>query len=180
MSGTGLWWGEMGKIERNSLKRSANIPIGLDEELARSEVIERLKFQVGFSESVFKNLTLVNGGAIIGLFTFIGNAKDKNFLFELNEQLLWFSFGGFCFGIFLALISAFGAFFSQKFFYESAMNELWMIQTFDSTGDVGEDGRLTPVRRGDIALSLGVISAMLSAIAFITGAALALWAVLPK
>jgi hypothetical protein len=170
----------MGKIERNSIKLSSTAPVGLDEELARSEAIERLKFQVSFSETVFRNLILVNGGAVIGLFTFIGNVSDENFIFRLNERLLWFSFGGFCCGVFLALLSAFGAFFSQKFFYESAMNELWMIQTFNQTGNVGEDGRITPARRGDIALSLGVVSAILSTMAFITGAALALWAVLPK
>ena len=94
--------------------------------------------------------------------------------------MLWLSFGGFCLGIFFALVSAFAAFFSQKFFYESAMNELWMIQQFESTGDIGEDGRLTPLKRGEIALLFGVVSAILSLSGFITGAALALWAVLPK
>ena len=146
----------MGKVERNSINQSMPTPVGLDEELARSEVIERLKFQVAYSETVFRSLILVNGGAIVGLFTFIGNVSNENFIFRLNEKILWFSFGGFCCGVFLALLSAFGAFFSQKFFYESAMNELWMIQTFNLTGDVGDDGRIAPVRRGAIALALGV------------------------
>jgi hypothetical protein len=153
--------------------------LGIDKESARIEIIERLKFQVSFAETMFRSLMLVNGGAIVGLFTFIGNLDQKNAAFGLSPHSLWTAFTLFCCGLATALVSIAGAYFSQQFYYEVTHEELLMCQRYEATGEIGPDERGKAHSRGGFAQIIGVSGAVASMLCFMMGAGVALSAVIP-
>lgn len=151
--------------------------LGLDPESARAELLERLKFQVGYSEAIIKSLILVNGGAMVALFTLIGSASTAA-VFRFDTKALWAAFALFAAGLALTLLAAIGGFFSQGFFYGVTQQELWMAQEARLTGCIPKDERPAGLRRGQAAQYAGVACAILSTACFSIGAGVALSAVL--
>jgi len=151
--------------------------LGIDVEAARAELLERLKFQIGYSEAIIKSLILVNGGALVALFAFIGNAGSAT-VFRFDTKGLWMAFALFVAGLALTLFAAIGGFFSQGFFYGVTQQEIWMAQEARLTGCAPKDERFVGLRRGQIAQYLGVAFAILSVTCFSIGAGVALSAVL--
>lgn len=140
-----------------------------------AEAAERLRFQVGFAEQALKGLMLVNGGAVIALYTVIGNSGPMS----LDAGNLWAAFGCFVAGLVLTLLACLGAFASQSYFYASAQHEAWNEQARMLTGRLGGYDHRSPYRLGYWAQIAGVGSAVLSVAAFALGAGLALSGVLP-
>src|SRR3954471_9041 len=83
----------------------------LDFEVAKADTLERLKFQADFAKVAWQSLSLVNGGAIVALFTFIGNAKPT-----LDQHLIWIGFECFAFGLAINIASVLCGFMSQAYF----------------------------------------------------------------
>ena len=137
----------------------------------REQVLERIRSQVVFAEVAIKGLILVNGGAIVGLFTFAGHrtAIQPN----LATQLLG-AFGFFSVGTVLALLACFFGFLGQRENYEGCLRSLWKHQA-RSLGQWREDGaelRLwSEARRFS---SYGMYALTGSLAAFIIGAGVAL------
>ena len=132
------------------------------------EASERLRFQTEFSQSALKNLTLVNGAAIIALFTFIGN---DNAQFDPN-QIRW-SFGAYLIGLFFSLFSYFGAYFSQGMYMHVTFFQAWNSQLrMHGLKEKYEIDR--QMRIGNVHLYLAVTLALLSLFAFGLGS---YWAV---
>ncbi|MFZ0268356.1 hypothetical protein [Caulobacter sp.] len=88
-----------------------------------AEMADRLRYQVQFADSALKSLMLMNGGAIVGLFTFIGNTAGKHAAITLKGAPLWWAFGSFVLGMVLAMLSNIGAFLSQDFFANATGRE---------------------------------------------------------
>lgn len=142
-----------------------------DYEAHRLESDDRIKYQIDFAQSLLQNLLLVNGGAIIALLTFIGNAKKT-----IDFNCLWYGFAGFSFGVVCALIAYFGAFFSQLHFMSvtvyqmsSAQSRMYGLEEPVTDQELDKAGR-----NGNWALWLGVVLASLSLVGFIAGAFYAL------
>jgi hypothetical protein len=173
----------MGRVLGEALTKGIATPrpavelMGIDVESARVEMVERLKFQVGYSEAVIKALVLVNGGAMVALFTFVGNASQAN-LFRFDIGQLWVAFALFATGISAALVAAVGGFFSQGFFYNVSQLDIWMAQEARLTGQTPKDNRNPLMKWGRIFQYAGVASATSSMILFSIGAGIALFAVL--
>ena len=140
----------------------------MDFERSRQEVADRLRFQVEFAQAVLKNLTLVNGAAIVSLFTFIGHDGDR-----FDFKYIWWSFASFSLGLSLVLLAFLGGFFFQLFFMNASGCEMWNAQS----AIVGEEGRNdvnAELKKGNRALFAGIGLALLSLVAFIVGSACAL------
>ena len=58
------------------------------------DVTDRLRFQQEFSIGGFKALILINGGAVIALLTYAGNAKSR-----IEAASLEWAFGGYILGL---------------------------------------------------------------------------------
>lgn len=149
---------------------------------SRTEMIERLKFQVAFADGALKSLMLANGGALIALFTFIGNLAGKTSApITFNMGLLWLSFTAFALGLAGTLVASLCAFMSQGHYYEVAMREASFFQTRSETGTTPDlDPRLAPLARGRWWEIGGILSAVLTMTLFVIGAGLALGAVIPR
>jgi hypothetical protein len=64
------------------------------------DATDRLRFQQEFSLAGFKTLILINGGAVIGLLTYAGNAKAR-----LDPGSLKWAFAGYIAGLACAVFS---------------------------------------------------------------------------
>lgn len=139
-----------------------------DYEAYMAESAQRLQFQHDFSQSALKTLVLVNGGAIIALFTFLGHERAA-------FDLLWLkrSFASFAGGLGLAMFAYFGAFFSQAKYmlavHKQAINSRSAMARLEHREDESSDEA-----RGNIFLMVGVGSALASLAAFVGGAVSAL------
>ncbi len=142
-----------------------------DYEAHRVESDDRIRYQVDFAKSLLQNRLLVNGGAIVALLTFIGNAKKS-----IDFNCLWYGFAGFSFGIVCALIAYFGAFFSQLHFMSVTVYQMHNAQhrMYGSEEPYTDQELKRGSRNGDFWLWLGVVLASLSLAGFIAGAFYAL------
>ncbi|MFC3785822.1 hypothetical protein GGR90_002010 [Sphingopyxis italica] len=139
-----------------------------DYEAYMAEAAQRLQFQHDFSQSALKTLVLVNGGAIIALFTFLGHERAA-------FDLLWLkrSFASFAGGLGLAMFAYFGAFYSQASYmlavHKQAINSRSAMARLDHREDESSEEK-----RGDTFLKVGVGAALLSLGSFAGGAIAAL------
>ncbi|UZW54065.1 hypothetical protein NUH86_11015 [Sphingobium sp. JS3065] len=153
-----------------------------DLKAAREEVVERLRNQMLFAEKALAALLLANGGALIGLFTFIGNVVGKaDAPLKFSTGHLWGGFACFSLGVALVLITHLFAFFSQLAFYNQAANEMWRHQRTLSNGaldrDQTEEAKFHA--RGNRSMKVGILTLSASLICFVLGAGLSLAGVLP-
>jgi hypothetical protein len=150
----------------------------LQEEFARAR--EKVGFSVQFALLVLRGLTLVNGGAIIALFSFLGASAQRSQPLLLNNVgLLWWCFGLFSGGLSLAILASFLAYMAQ---YHQADAEYTSPYNnyIDLTGATDAKlnyqehiGRFRKFRMS------AFIAGLLSLAAFVAGSATALGSALP-
>jgi hypothetical protein len=140
----------------------------LDYENLKVDVAERLRFQVEFAHGTLKGLTLVNGGAIVALFTLIGAVPNA-----VEHSRAWWSFAAFAVGLVLVIVASCGAFFSQSFYMKSSVVQMWNEQ-HKMLGEARDEDYVSDYKRGELAEFGGIVAAFLSLGAFITGAGFAL------
>src|SRR5690242_19738278 len=138
----------------------------LDYDLAKADLLERLKFQASFAEIAWRSLTLVNGGAIVALLTFVGNAKP-----DVNANWLWDAFVAFCFGLAFCIASILTGFLAQAYFMKSTISNAWNFQAQMH----GHQPRYTTEALGELCIGnifegIAVAAAVLSLVAFVIGA----------
>lgn len=137
-----------------------------------AEVNQRLGFQQELAIEALKGLTLVNGGAIIALLTFIGNSSAA-----LDRTPLWWSFLCFGLGIGLSLAAYIGGYFSQAQFMEVSIRQAWDDQR-EMVGLPKQANFWPNFKRGNRALYAAIGCAVTSLASFAAGAAFALAGIL--
>ncbi|WP_300115264.1 hypothetical protein [Sphingobium sp.] len=144
-----------------------------DYRLESEEAAERLRFSVGFAQSGLQALTLINGGALVALFTFVGAAGSIRF----SIAMLWWSFACFAAGLTCNILAYLFAHLSQDQFYIAAQGGAWDAQ--DQLNGVQPDRDHMPhLRWGDRYRMGGVAFALLALIGFVAGAGFALSSVI--
>lgn len=148
----------------------------LDYENLTADVADRLKLQGELAQAIFRGLTLVNGGAIIALFTFVGNSEH-----EFDATRIWWAFGSFVAGLALTLLAVMAAFRSQSCYMKSSQYEAWDNQRawldLPPRKDGGNDYR-KEYRLGEIAEYVAIGAVACGLIAFVIGSGFALTGVL--
>jgi len=153
-----------------------------DLQAARDEVVERLRNQMSFAEKSLAALLLAHGGALIGLFTFIGNVVGKaDAPLKFNTSSLWGGFVCFSLGVAMVLVAHLFAFFSQLAFYNQAAQEMWRHQRTLGSGVVnGEMSKeLSLYNQGNTHMKIAIFVLCGSLLLFIGGSGLSLAGVLP-
>lgn len=157
--------------DENLVRRNAQ----MNYETLTADAAKRIDFQVGYAEQGLKALMLVNGGAIVALFTFIGNEAPV----VLDTGKVWWAFRCFAAGAALTLVAYFGAFLSQGNYYLSSQHEAWNCQIKMLTGEPGNYDYVGPFKIGRRWERLGAAAAIAALLAFIAGAHFAIQGVLP-
>lgn len=156
--------------------------ISRSRDYAYADAAERVRFQASFAEKMLNALMLANGGAIVGLFTFIGNvAGKKDAPIHINATPLWVAFACFVIGLALTLGAHVLAFLSQQMFYYQAMEE---VERYDRTLAMNElqvdrSAELANNAKGLRYYGIGIAMAVAGVILFVCGAGCALFGLLP-
>lgn len=148
---------------------------------ARADAAERNKAQLTIADAAMKALMLANGGAMIALFTFIGNLVAKSpAAVPFSTQRLWGAFACFVVGLTAALLCYVCAFVSQDRFYNQAMVEVWRQQEAwqRSLNSLPNAREVRFFKQGMAAYATGIVLAFCSIIAFMVGCGFALSGVL--
>lgn len=141
-----------------------------DMEMYREDAVERLKAQIDLGKLLIQSLILVNGGAIIALFTLLGAQGDR---LSIDANLLWRAFCWFIAGLVAALIAGLGGFMSQYCFHQASCTQTWREQ--GKLLRIPYDVDFMPMFRwGNRVLLTAIAVAVLSLICFGVGAASAL------
>lgn len=155
----------------------------LDYQIYTEEAAKRLEYEIRFGEMVFKALVLVNGGAMVALFSLVGALGSKTTAqMVVAPERLWLAFLSFSIGLMATLVAGICAYFTQRFFAESTINQAWIAQA-DMIGSAAnpawETGIVNGVQIGNRFLFGAIGAVMFAAAGFVVGAALALAAGLP-
>lgn len=115
---------------------------------------------------------IVNGGAVIALFTFMGSGKG-----QFDETKLWWAFSLFVIGLVLTLLATTLGFVAQGFYMNFSFTEAYRAQArMMGREPQPEDRKL--IKIGDIFEYSGVVAAFCSLASFGAGSACAIGAVL--
>lgn len=134
---------------------------------------DRLRFANEFAVQAQKGHLLANGGAIVAMFTLIGQGADSSFVKGLDQNMIWWAFGFFAAGLVLCLVSMIIAFEAQQFV------ALWLEQFIQYHVEALHGRSSQPLEPGGAgaanALTIwATLAALLSLAGFIVGAAIAL------
>lgn len=150
---------------------------------AYADAAERVRFQATFAEKLLNSLLLAHGGAIVGLFTFIGNVlRRPDFPVTFDTAFLWAAFGAFTLGALLALAAYAFAFMAQHHFYAQALEEAMRMERalLTDAAQVDRSAERKLNRRGFRYYWTGMMMIVVSLILFAIGGGLALAGVLPS
>lgn len=138
----------------------------MDYEQHAQEIPIRLQFQQDLALAALKGLTLVNGGAIVGLLTFIGNRATS-----FDQALLGFGLIAFVLGLVFNLAAYIFGYFAQATFMDAIYHQSWNDQRtmFGIPKDNAPDGFEA---RGTKLLAIGIAVAVSSLVSFGVGAGL--------
>ncbi len=148
----------------------------LEYEARSAEVKLRIENQVKKLEALFKNLTLINGGAIIALFTLLGNLEKSKL--ALDTSLLWWAFAAFSGGLIFTTVASGMSFQAQYHLSIRAKRQAWNEQAAMFGLDAEHDA-LSPFERGKRYMAAMWVASLMAMVAFVVGAASAMGAVLP-
>lgn len=149
---------------------------------AYADAAERVRFQASFAEKLLNALMIANGGAIIGLFTFLGNLIGKQGSpIHVSVVPIWAAFVCFVLGLALTLAAHIMAFLSQQMFYFQAMEE---VDRFDRAIVMDEpqmdrSAEIAHNSSGNRHYARGMAMAGVGIILFVAGCASALIGLLP-
>jgi hypothetical protein len=130
----------------------------------KEQVVGHQRMQAEFAQAALRGLTLINGGAIVALFTLLGSASTS-----ANPDAIKGAFAFFSGGLLFALLSTMSAFFAQSFHFQAATAQMWNAQE-RAHGVEGSRDAQTPHRRGSVAEWFGIGAAFASLSLFIGGA----------
>ena len=152
-----------------------------EREMARADYIAQIAEAAQFQQRQLtlvdrglQSLMLINGGALIALFTLLGSKAQLH----VDHRLLWASFTLFAAGLAATVVSNFAAFFAQGFYYQSTQHQAWNAQKRVHALPEAHDVQ-TPYKRGDIAEVVGIGAAIVALAGFIAGCAFAFAGVVP-
>lgn len=127
------------------------------------EVSERLGFQQELSVAGLKGLMFINGGAIVGLLTFIGNASPQFDQLTLGRGII-----AFVVGLIANMVAYLAGYYSQAHFMNLAV-----VQSRDDQRSIlglePSGAAEAFLKTGNGVLMLAVISSVLSLVSFCVG-----------
>jgi len=140
--------------------------------LFREHALKRVDLAGQTAMSAWRGLTLVNGGAIVALFTLVGSGNVA-----VEAGAIWKAFAAFSVGLTLSLSSNICGYYGQAYYLQLSLKQLWNAQNRMH----GRPGKRVPEKgslRGSIAEYIGIGAAIGALISFVVGASFALSAAL--
>lgn len=136
---------------------------------------ERGQAVFDFALLALRSLLIANGGALIGLVTFLGHFQDA-----VRAIGAWLAFGAFSLGVFFGLLAIMFSYLAQGFFFDAEMSaarrEAYESFRFDTSQMREAEGEnaIKGAHRRVVAIVCGIVAASL----FLVGCGLILWALI--
>lgn len=145
-----------------------------------ADAADRVKIQAAIAQDGLKALLLANGGAMIALFTFVGNVLARSPAVHFYFPLLRAAFSLFALGFTLTLAANVIAFLSQDRFYSVSIAEAHRLEKSlrDDEPLLDQSAAIRGMVQGQRFYLIGLALAALAIIAFGVGCWLALQGVL--
>lgn len=138
-----------------------------DYEGYKAEAVQRLQFQHDFAQSSLKAGVVVNGGAIVALFTFLGHDKAV-----LAPDVMRATFGWFVAALVASLTAYLATYFSQAFYMQvaefQAVRSRGAMAGMDET-PANESGERRYRKLGNVALGIAIIASLGALVGFVIG-----------
>ncbi len=144
----------------------------IDYEALRDEAADRLRFQNELSQGILKNLLLINGGAIVALLTYIGNATRT-----VEAGYLVVAFWVLSASLFLTLLSFCAAFFAGEFWHDATISQSWNALE-KSFGRVPQWDETSELKKARLSYKVALILIFASFALFVAGVYFAIEAIL--
>jgi hypothetical protein len=135
--------------------------------------IDRSRAVIDFALLGLRTLTIINGGALIGLITFLGHVEIAR---HAQPVPLWWAYALFVVGLFLSFGAILGAYLAQNYFNwnEMAEAERSGLQTLGRDTKEAYEDSAKHWQNGGKARGFAIACAVGSALAFVAGAFLSL------
>lgn len=133
---------------------------------------QRLQFQHEYTIAGFKTLLLMNGGAIIALLTYAGNASDR-----IAAGQFKMAFAAYAIGLVLTALGYLAAYVGQSHIMQSSVYEGMRWRGLKPGGGTSE---LDHDRGGERAIGCGMALSVLALLGFVVGSAYAVGAITDK
>lgn len=145
----------------------------VDSAFWREDALKRLDGASGYAQAVWKSLMLMNGGAIVALFTLIGNSGAA-----VERYWLWWAFGSFVLGLASTLGSNATGFVCQSYYMHQSTKRAWNAQEImHSRKPVFDEKK--PGVLGELWEIVSIVLAVCALLLFIVGSGFALAALKP-
>ncbi len=152
-----------------------------DYAVAVADATDRIKNQMAIADATMKALLIANGGAMVALFTFVGNLVAKTTkAVPLDPTRIWIGFACFVAGLVAALIVHALAFLSQDRFYNLSMMEArrYQVSALTKVSSKVTEAELAVFGQGHAYYGLGFFLAIVSIVLFAVGCGFSLSGVL--
>lgn len=133
------------------------------------DTAERVRFQQEYAIQGFRTLTLINGGAIIALLTYLGNKQGQVAAQEFAPAFILYAIG-----LALSVVAYLFAYYSQEYLVTCDMQEAYKLLKVQS-----EEGKKEQAEAQTIGERWGkraVLLVVASLVSFLAGSSLAMWA----
>ncbi len=138
----------------------------LELESLRMETLERLRIQESLAQSCFRALVLVNGGAIIALFTLIGSNAGMGQ--AATGVSLWVAFGAFAIGLTTTIGAIISGYFMQVQYTFVTTMQMWNKQC-EIAGEDQQNDFQKHLKRGAAWEYTAIALVVLSLVSFVVG-----------
>ena len=137
--------------------------------------IERLRIGSQIALASLQGLLLLNGGAVVALFSLVAQGSGSAFVRHLYFPTIWWALASFAAGMISIIIAFVAGYLSQEIIARvelvDAANIFLSLSNEPLHGDV-------PHEWASRLLNIGIVAASMSAFAFIIGSGFGLWAAL--
>jgi sterol desaturase/sphingolipid hydroxylase (fatty acid hydroxylase superfamily) len=130
--------------------------------------IDRSRAVVDFALLGLRGLTIVNGGALIGLITFLGHYEDV----PRTHTGLWWAFGLFVVGLSFSFLAILFSYLAQTYFNWQEMTEAerLALQAVGANDQREYEEARKEFRNGDVSRSIAITCSVISLGCFFVGA----------
>ena len=135
----------------------------------RDEARERLRMQESLAQTCFRSLVLVNGGAIIALFSLLGS--NAEIAHQVPGLQLWLAFAAFAAGLTATIVANLAGFFMQLHYASMTERQMWNKE-LELAGRVPAYDFEECLIAGDRWENVAILSVGLSLVFFAVGASL--------
>lgn len=144
-------------------------------DILKQSVIRRMDTIDGLANAGLRSLTLINGGALVALFTLVAQGAGSPFVQRLDVSLIVFAAFAFVAGLVCSIVATLFGYLGQQILH---MSDQGRLHTHLGIDQMSLETANREIDKGNRCVGYALWAAILSLVGFIVGAVIALAAAL--